>query len=149
MNIGIIIIIFFIVIFFLYKTKEPFGELLPSVPKEELINVHETRMTGSEFVGYPHYLPWEDIYRNPSAGYMLDDNNNGVFSYPICSKNCCSPQYPPPFEIPTDHWLEQNKDNYVPSAYTCNNSWEDTGCLCLPDKSRTYLESRGENKHRL
>jgi hypothetical protein len=147
----LLILLILVIIYIIYIQKndevEPFGELREPIPSDQNITVNETRMTGSEFAGYPHYEPWDDIYRNPSAGYLLDDNNEGKFSYPICSKACCSPQYPPPFEIPIDEWLAKNIDKYVPSRYTCNNSWEDTGCLCMTDKQREYLEGRGNNKH--
>jgi len=149
----IFLIVLFIIVFIFYNCpnniNEHFGELRSPLPTDQAVVVNATRMTGSEFAGYPYYEPWEDIYRNPSAGYLLDDNNEGKFSFPICSKACCSPQYPPPFEIPIDEWLAKNKDKYVPSQYTCNNAWEDTGCLCLPDKQREYLESRGANKHKM
>jgi len=148
----ILILLLIIGIIIIYNRKdinEPFGELRDPQPADEKIVVNGTRMTGSEFIGYPHYEPWEDIYRNPTAGYLLDDNNEGKFNYPICSKACCSVQYPPPFEIQIDDWLAKNIDKYVPSQYTCNNSWQDTGCMCMTEKQRTYLESRGSNKHSL
>jgi len=75
----------------------------------------------------------------------LDDGGNGMFglNYSMCSKSCCSPQYPPPFELDTD--VVASKGDFVPNSYKCNNAWQDSGCVCMTGKERDFLASRGGN----
>lgn len=91
--------------------------------------------------------PWSKNTGNYGETDMLDDGDNGNMSlqYNLCSKSCCSSQYPPPFSItPDDYVLLSNKD-YVPSNMTCNNAWQDSGCLCLTKEQALFLNSRGSN----
>ena len=106
----------------------------------------------SEFVGMPEeILPaWG---QNTIGGYgydmALDDGNygNSGVQYNLCSKSCCTPQYPPPFMLPVDALVSQSKDKFVTSSYTCNNSWQNSGCLCLREKQAEFLNGRGKNKY--
>lgn len=79
--------------------------------------------------------------------YFLDDGQNGEMGLhsTMCSKSCCSPQYPTPFSIPVDQMVCESGDDYIPSNYTCNNGWQDTGCLCMTKEQATFLASRGGN----
>lgn len=80
--------------------------------------------------------------------------NYGIFDEPIyngyyglnhnlCSKSCCSMQYPTPFLITTER--PKNIEKYVSSNYTCRNSYQDTGCLCMTKNQKRILETRGNN----
>ncbi len=113
------------------------------------------RLTGqitdaSEFIGLP-----EEIYpadggksiANYGAIDKLDDGYNGAagLNYNMCSKSCCSPQYPPPFALESDAVVDSMKGKFVPNNYACNNSWNNSGCVCMTKKQHNYLESRGGN----
>lgn len=64
---------------------------------------------------------------------ILDDDNNKIigFNYNMCSKSCCTSQYPTPFKLLNDPLLCSSNKEFIPSSYTCNNGWQDSGCLCL------------------
>ena len=113
------------------------------------------RVTGqvsdaSEFVGLP-----SEIYPanggNPVSNYglveKLDDGYNGEMglNYNMCSKSCCSPQYPPPFALESDKMVEEMKDKFVPNNYSCNNAWNNVGCVCMTKEQHKYIGSRGGN----
>ena len=66
-------------------------------------------------------------------------------NFDMCSKSCCSQQYPPPFGLPSDPALCESKEKLVPSSYSCNNGWQDSGCLCMTKKQAKFLGSRGGN----
>ncbi len=77
------------------------------------------------------------LSETPQALYgeidILDDgmNGNAGLHYNLCSKSCCSLQYPPPYGVvKTDPQLCNSKTEFVASNYVCNNGWQDTGCLC-------------------
>lgn len=79
----------------------------------------------------------------PAWGTAQDDNIS--LGLNLCSKSCCSPQYPPPFAMPKDPLVCQSGDKYVPSSYSCNNGWQDSGCLCLKEEQAMFLSKRGNN----
>ena len=81
--------------------------------------------------------------------------NYGIFDEPIyngyyglnhnqCSKSCCSLQYPTPFLLTSDN-VCKGKEKYVSSNYTCRNSYQGTGCLCMTQNQKYMLETRGNN----
>jgi hypothetical protein len=104
----------------------------------------------SEFVGLP-----SEIYPanggNPISNYgtidKLDDGYNGEMglNYNMCSKACCSPQYPPPFALEEDVMVNSMKDKFVPNNYACNNAWNNAGCVCMTKEQHNYIGSRGGN----
>jgi len=76
----------------------------------------------------------------PSNFYMLDDGAMGEQSiqHNLCSKSCCSEQWPTPFKQRYDPYVCANKANgknevdidgtkFTTSSYFCNNSFEDAG----------------------
>jgi len=83
----------------------------------------------------------------PSNYYFLDDGAGGEMSIEnnLCSKSCCSEQWPTPFKMKYDPYVCQNKDQFVPSNYFCNNTFQDSGCLCLTKKQAQSLYNRGGN----
>lgn len=104
----------------------------------------------SEFVGLP-----EQIYPanggNAVSNYgvveKLDDGYNGEMglNYNMCSKACCSPQYPTPFALESDEQVNKMKDKFVLNNYACNNAWNNAGCVCMTKEQHNYLSSRGGN----
>lgn len=83
----------------------------------------------------------------PSNYYYLDDGANGHDTVidSLCSKSCCSAQWNLPFSQAYDPFVCKNKDKFVPSNLMCNNTFQDTGCLCLTKQSSQALGTRGGN----
>lgn len=83
----------------------------------------------------------------PSNYYFLDDGANGEFSIQnnLCSKSCCSSQWPVPFALKYDPTVCQNSNEYVGSNIMCNNSFQDSGCACLTKKQANFIYNRGTN----
>ena len=83
----------------------------------------------------------------PSNYYFLDDGDGGDMSiqYNLCSKSCCSPQWPTPFKLKYDPYVCANKDKFVPSRIFCNNTYESSGCLCLTKDQARFIYNRGGN----
>jgi hypothetical protein len=83
----------------------------------------------------------------PSNYYFLDDGAGGEMSvqHNMCSKSCCSNQWPTPFKQKYDPYVCQNKDQFVGSRIFCNNTFQDSGCLCLTKKQAQFLYNRGDN----
>ena len=104
----------------------------------------------SEFVGLPDEIQpanGSEFVSNYGRVDRLDDGYNGDMglNYNMCSKSCCSQQYPPPFELEKDVMVEKMKDKFVPNNYMCNNAWNNSGCVCMTSKQRDYIEGRGGN----
>lgn len=94
----------------------------------------------------------DDVYREPSSSipsnyYFLDDGAGGEMSiqHNLCSRSCCSEQWPTPFKRKYDPYVCGNKDKFVPSRIMCSNSFQDAGCLCLTKKQAAHLYNRGGN----
>ena len=83
--------------------------------------------------------------------YFLDDGANGEMSiqHNMCSKSCCSAQWPTPFKQKYDPHVCKNKDKFVPSSIFCNNAFNDSGCLCLTKPQANFLYNRGNNGREL
>lgn len=83
----------------------------------------------------------------PSNYYFLDDGAGGEMSiqHNLCSKSCCGEQYPTPHKMKHDPYVCANKDKFVPSRIFCNNTFQDSGCLCLSRKQAQFLYNRGGN----
>lgn len=83
----------------------------------------------------------------PANYYYLSDGAGGEMSiqHNLCSKSCCSEQWPTPFKQKYDPYVCANKDKFVPSQIMCNNSFQDTGCACLTKKQAEFMYNRGGN----
>ncbi len=107
-----------------------------------------TIMSGPEFIPSQYLSPWYQAYTgNLKNYYLLDDGAGGSagLQFNMCSKACCSEQYPLPFKMPVDSAVCANKDNFVPNNYMCNNAWEDSGCVCMTKEQADLIGSRGGN----
>jgi hypothetical protein len=71
----------------------------------------------------------ESLSKIPSNYYFLDDGESGNASVinNLCSKSCCSAQWPTPFRQSHDPYVCANKDKYVSSNLMCNNSFQNSG----------------------
>lgn len=90
----------------------------------------------------------QEVLQNiPSNYYFLDDGANGEMSVQnnLCSKSCCSQQYPTPFKQKSDPFVCGNKNKFVPSRMFCSNSFQDAGCMCLTRNQAKFLDNRGGN----
>lgn len=161
---GVILVIIFI-FSGLYKNEKP-AETLVNVSgkgvehsmegKQENIIVQPsffdagsgTIMSGPEFIPSQFLSPWYQAYTGDMKNhYLLDDGAGGSagLQFNMCSKSCCSAQYPLPFKMPVDSEVCENKAEFVPSNYTCNNAWQDSGCVCLTKDQANFIGSRGGN----
>jgi len=145
---GIIALIVLGIIYYLMSSS---SELFESNGKSVEVPPIYDRLTGSivtggEFLGVPEKIDpaWGATYGEVDK---LDDGNNGMYglNYAMCSKACCSPQYPPPFEVDKDVVTDKMKGEFVPSQYMCNNAWQDSGCVCMTKNENNFLSSRGGN----
>ncbi len=105
-------------------------------------------MAGSEFIGLPDVV--EPAWGNDTYGLTGQYANEGDadlmgLNYNMCSKSCCSKQFPPPFALDHDSAVCGVKDKLVASDYMCNNSWQDSGCVCMTDEQKSFLAHRGGN----
>ena len=92
----------------------------------------------------------QDVFsRIPPNLYFLDDGSEtgGELSvqHNLCSKSCCSSQWPTPFKQKYDKYVCSGNQEYVPSKMFCNNSFQDSGCLCLTKKQAQHIYNRGTN----
>ncbi len=94
-------------------------------------------------------LEQDDSLNNYGLVDKLDDGNNGLMglNYNMCSKSCCSKQYPTPFTQDVDVVADSMSDKFTPSQYTCNNAWQNTGCVCMTKNQKSFLASRGNNNN--
>lgn len=165
--IGLIIaiLIFIIIYFWIKKSKnndiEKLSDLDAENPqfvegKQENITIKPkiidagsgTIMSGTDFDPSQYMSPWYDAYTGNSKNYyLLDDGEGGAagLQYNMCSKSCCSDQYPLPFDMPKDKEIIENKSEFVPSNYMCNNAWQNSGCVCLTKHQANFISSRGGN----
>lgn len=84
----------------------------------------------------------------PSNYYFLQDGsgNNGLsIMNNMCSKSCCSAQWPLPFRLEDNKYICANKDKFVPTNYTCMDSFNNVGCSCIDKNQFRHLETRGTN----
>jgi len=107
-----------------------------------------TIMSGPEYIPSQYLSPWYQAYTgNTKNSYLLDDGEGGSagLHFNMCSKSCCSDQYPLPFKMPVDSAVCENKGEFVPTNYSCNNAWQDSGCVCMTKNQSKFLGGRGGN----
>jgi hypothetical protein len=156
---GSIIIV--VVSIWWYRNNEHFDNNI-MLPKNQLVPqltepttydpITGTIMTSPDFI--PNYIEPAWSTKPSSDNQNIEKNNimefatnlgNDTMAFNRCSKACCSKQYPLPFHLPIDKDLQNNINDFVPSRFTCNNNWEDTGCLCMTKKQSDNLAERGNN----
>jgi hypothetical protein len=105
--------------------------------------------SASEFVGMPDkiYPAWGSRLVNYGPVDIVDDGKQGDLglNFNFCSKSCCTPQWAPPFTMPDDELVKNSKNKYVNTSYSCNNAWQDSGCLCMTKDQGNFIGSRGGN----
>lgn len=62
----------------------------------------------------------------------------------VCSKNCCSTQWPIPIDVTEDSGISiKDAQKYLTSNITCNNGVTNTGCVCLTEQTKNMFEKGG------
>ena len=148
---GIIAFIVLVLVYWLISTPvENFGATPANQITVPALYNRETGqiISGSDFLGVPNEIAtaWGASYGDNDN---LDDGDNGIMglNYSMCSKSCCSVQYPPPFELDKDVVIDKLQGDFVPNSYQCNNAWQDSGCLCMTKNQQDFLSDRGGNSN--
>jgi len=145
---GLIAVVVLIVIYFLLIKPENFDTVkgmnevrIPAIYDD----TSRTLMSGSQFLGVPPEVAtaWGSAYGDPEE--KNDPHDMIDFNTVPCSRSCCSPQYPTPFDVPTNDGIDGSK--YQPNNMFCNNNLENSACLCLTPSQSEWLASRGNNCH--
>jgi hypothetical protein len=107
------------------------------------------QVNDDDFIPLPNNAegPWDINAKGYGESYALEPVEYGL-NYNMCSKSCCSQPYPTPFGLKPDEFVEKSGKKFIPSPYTCNNGWQDSGCLCLEPKQSVFLNRRGTNRLR-
>jgi len=165
-GLGLVVVIVLIVLFVMFKKPiHKFEHLVPTImgkPSRHSTEVKQqeepiqpmlfdagsgTIVAGAGMETPQLMSPWYKAYTgNLKNYYLLDDGEDGAagLQFNQCSKACCGDQ-PLPFSMPIEQSVCDSKDEFVPNPYTCNNSWQDTGCVCMTKKQAGFLGSRGGN----
>jgi hypothetical protein len=91
--------------------------------------------------------PWSANTGDYGATDILNDGGNGNLglNFSMCSKSCCSSQYPPPFSVSPDNYVLMSDKEFLPTPYTCNNGFQDSGCACVTREQSDFMRHRGNN----
>ncbi len=172
-SVSILVLIIYIIYRFFFKSSEDFAQINKTMTKQEkqdnIVHVQEisekqrdedvkilpqhydpdtrTIMAGAGFIPQSDIMPpWGDDSKEQLVD-GLDDGNGGDmgFHYNLCSPSCCSSQYPTPHKLEADPLVCGNKSEFAPTPFTCNNSWQNAGCLCANKSQVSFLTNRGGN----
>lgn len=66
----------------------------------------------------------------PENMFLLDDGLGGLPDN-LCSRSCCADQWPTSFQDKNDPFVCANRDKFITSNIMCNNTFQDSGCMCL------------------
>jgi len=159
----LLVVVAVVALYFLYPTlceqggytkkQENYDETTSGILDDVNPRLYQPHLTdavdNSPFVGLPDELlaPWAMNTLQYGEMDILDDGmrGNAGLNFNMCSKSCCSPQYPPPFSMPVDPLVCKSGQEFVPSGYSCNNGWQDSGCLCMTKNQALFLNRRGNN----
>jgi hypothetical protein len=132
-------------------SSEPFDDTANAVPNgydvKKLSPLYSV-IAGSDFVGLPETVipPWGVNTNNYGESDTLDGMmGNAGLEFNLCSKSCCTAQYPNGIKMKPDEFVCGSKDKFTSSSYTCNNAYQDSGCVCMTEKQSDFINSRGGN----
>ena len=143
---GLIAVVVLAIIYMLLNSPERFDTVkgtnevkIPAIYDD----TSRTLMSGSQFLGIPPEVAtaWGSAYGDKTE--TNDPHKDIDFNTVPCSRSCCSPQYPPPFDLPVNDGVDGSK--YQPNNMFCNNNLENSACLCLTPSQSDWLASRGNN----
>lgn len=155
-NLIIVIVLIVIFVLFLNSNKEKLENVksVNPAPSELIYNPKmfqpdvNKQVKDNNYIQLPEFsnAPWKENVKDYGLTDALSPVDMGL-NFNMCSKSCCSQQYPPPFSVtPDDFVLMSNKD-FVPTSYSCNNGWQDSGCLCMTKEQALFLNRRGNNAY--
>lgn len=137
------------------KVQEGFEEeALPSIKSTNNMNTSSLAEATGSLIDGPGFEASDiegaqesSVYTVQPNYYFIDDGANGEMSvqHNMCSKSCCSEQWPTPFKAKHDPYVCQNKGQFVPTQMMCNNTFGDSGCMCVTKKQADFLANRGGN----
>lgn len=109
---------------------------------------HETGtiMSGSGFLPPREVIPpWGEVKYGDLD--PLDDGESGNYGlhFNMVSPACCSDQWPTPHKLPYEKEVCGNKDKFATTPYFGQNSWQNSGCVCVTENQRNFLVNRGGN----
>ncbi len=132
----------------MFKNNEYFNDNEETILEEEQL-IDDTYESEEQLVDEEDELdiPWMKNKKNYGKIDMLDDGLNGDagVNFNLCSKACCTQQYPPPFLTSLDNFVCNSDKKFVPTSYSCNNGYQDSGCLCMTEEQSKFIGSRGNN----
>lgn len=106
-------------------------------------------MSGSGFIPPHDVIPAWGMNVDSKVGIVdgLDDGAGGSLGlhYSLTSPACCADQWPVPFKLPYDKFVCENKYKFALNPHVGNNSWQNSGCVCMPKKTHEFLVNRGGN----
>jgi hypothetical protein len=109
----------------------------------------DEQVIDDNFIPLPNKVdyPWSENTGNYGESDILNDGNFGNMStsYNMCSKSCCSSQWPVPHSITPDDYVLMSNKEFVPTNITCSNGWQDAGCMCVTKEQSNFLRHRGNN----
>jgi len=136
-----------IVVLVLYIVNPTFvSSVVRSKTPNQIEKFSEDNKKGAKYfdlTGLDGLIEFENPVKVPAWG-GAQDKSIGLGSN-MCSKSCCSQTYPPPFVVPKDPLVCASGDKFVPTSYSCNNGWQDSGCLCMTEEQAMFLSKRGNN----
>lgn len=150
-NILLCVLILTIIIIYLFPviTNENFDSVV-DMSKNKYDPNTESIQSGTFFIPQPVYISAQgevvSLTGDSSLGIKSVDEvptNDGIGG-DICSKSCCDTQWPLPFKIEVEPNVCSSKQEYYPSTYSCNDSVNDVGCLCMTKKQKDLLVNRGQ-----
>lgn len=116
--------------------------------------VSNTIFDGVKFIPQQTLSPWASAYmnNNDESSFMInlggddpEDLDQGSGRFAKKNMACCSEQYPLPFKLKLDNDIAVDKNLYVPNPYMGNDSWSNSGCLCMKKSNMIKLATRGGN----
>lgn len=106
-------------------------------------------MSGSGFMPPNDVIPAWGMNVDSKYGIVdgLDDGAGGSLGlhFTMTSPACCADQWPVPFKLPYDKFICENKEKFALNPHMGNNSWQNSGCVCMPKKTHEFLVNRGGN----
>ncbi len=144
----ILIFVAFVVFFYrYYYSSEGFNTQYSSISQEQVLNPTlfqpnlVTAINDAGIQGLPTNMsvPWQTD-ANDKSGQIIEN-----IGFSLCSNDCCSKQYPLPFDMPVDKLVQASKTKFIPNSSTCNNGFQKVGCSCIGENETDFLIHRGNN----
>jgi len=89
-----------------------------------------------------------NIFKLEKFSNKKKENKKKTYNLGVCSKNCCTTQWPVPIDLTENSNVKLNDigTKYITSNMTCNNGVTNTGCVCLTNESKNFFAKGGVQK---